>query len=360
MKSFRYNAWMLALVIGCSWGCSSGDSHQPSSAAMSSSVVPVSVEVVFPVMREFSKEIRVIGSTESLQHVDILPMESGWVQEVLVSEGDYVEAGELLIRLENPLLQREAEALRIEAKVAEKAYNRLRKAAEGSEGLIPKVDLEKAESNQSRTAAELSAALDRISFLSIYAPFEGAVTQRNVHPGFVVENALTASGQKPLLRLVHTKTLRIRLPFPEREAKFVQAGDSVDLYMPDWDRHVSTVLSYVSAEVDEVSRTIDGLILWDQDAWSLRPGMYVEARIQGESSDPLVSLPHAARFERDGLPFVYSIEKGIVRRVPVRTLTEDKHHFAFTSPEVEIETPVIITGRNLVSLGDSVIYSIKP
>ena len=222
----------------------------------------VTVETVQPVLANFTKQMTVVGMVEPMQQVDLLPLESGFVSEVLVDEGDEVSKGEVLLRLENPMLSRERTALQVEFDVAAEDLERLKQARAGAPGLISASDLANAQAAHARAASNVAATEDRIGFLEIKAPFDGVIASRHAHPGAVVENGLTSPGQTPLLSLVQCKSVRIRLPFPERDLPFIQKGDSVELHFPDLDVTEVAKITRIAAQVDASGHTVDVIVDW--------------------------------------------------------------------------------------------------
>tara|TARA_B110000444_G_scaffold259167_1_gene302065 strand:+ start:1497 stop:2603 length:1107 start_codon:yes stop_codon:yes gene_type:complete len=309
------------------------------------------VETILPTFENFSKDLKVVGSVLPLHSVDVLPLESGQIKSVLVDIGDRVSKGQLLVVLSNPLLMREVEALKVEASAAHNSLTRLREAVIRSSTLIAAADLDKAEAASARASSALSAAEDRLTFLKVTAPFGGIVTARNVHEGALVENGLTAPGALPMLSLVSCKNIRIRLPFPERDMRFISKGDEVVLYFPDLDKTLTTKVTRVAAAVDIESRTVDVLIDIYSDNCSIRTGIYVEGSLMGGSNKDILSLPTGVRFIVNGLPFAAAVIDGVVRELPLTIHAENKKFIAFSADGADQNTEFIITGRNLVTEG---------
>lgn len=111
-----------------------------------------------------------------VEPVDLVPIRiqcPGFVREVGVKPGDTVEAGQLLLRLENPEEQARWEKLKTDARRAEAEANILRDA---SEPKLMALQLEKASSLQ-KQAREVEAYLKT---LSILAPHAGTVYGRQL------------------------------------------------------------------------------------------------------------------------------------------------------------------------------------
>jgi len=345
------------LASGCSSDTdkiSSDGDDSPEVQSSTSNQIHQVVETILPSFENFSKELKVVGSVLPLRNVDVLPLESGQIKSVLVDVGDHVSRGQLLVVLNNPLLEREVEALMVEASAAYSKLSRIREAVVRSSTLIAASDLDEAEASSARASAALSAAKDRLTFLKVKAPFDAIVSARNVHEGALVENGLTAPGALPMLSLVSCKDIRIILPFPERDMRFISTGAEVELHFPDLDKTITTTVTRVAASVDRDSRTVDVLIDISSDNCSIRPGIYVEGSLMGGSSERILSLPTGVRFIVNGLPFGSAVIDGVVRVIPLTIHAENKKFLAFSADGVDENTEFIITGRNLVSEGVSV------
>ncbi len=62
-------------------------------------------------------------------------------------------------------------------------------------------------------------------YLAVTAPFDGTITERNVHPGALVgPQEPRTSNAPPLLRIEHTATLRLTVPVPETLVGAVAEG----------------------------------------------------------------------------------------------------------------------------------------
>lgn len=357
------NLFLIVLTIATfqATGCSSEteklifeDAVSPDKQASISTQLKQIVETVLPTFENFSKELKVVGSVLPLRYVDVLPLESGQIKSVLVDVGDHVSKGQLLVVLNNPLLVREVEALKVEASAAYSTLSRIREAVIRSSTLVAASDLDEAEASSARASAAFAAAKDRVTFLKVKAPFDAIVSARNIHVGALVENGLTSPGAMPMLSLASCKDIRIILPFPERDMRFISTGEEVELYFPDLDKTIMTNVSRVAASVDPDSRTVDVFIDISSDNCSIRPGIYVEGSLMGGSNETILSLPTEVRFIVNGLPFASAVIDGVVRIVPLTIHAENKKFIAFSADGVDENTEFIITGRNLVSEGVSV------
>ena len=333
------------------------DSQQPTATRQSQE--HILVETVVSSMKNFQKELRVVGTVEPLQFVDVLPLESGQTSRVLVDIGDRVTKGDLLVVLDNPIIERNVEALKVEASAAEKHLARMKAASKAALGLISASELNNAEASAARATSALNTGLDRLRFLEVKAPISGVITQRNIHPGAVVENGLTSPNQTPMLTIVSCADIRVLLPYPERDMRFIYKDADIELNFPDMNLKLNTKVSRVSAAINPDSRTVDVFVDISSPDCSIRPGIYVEGTLMGGSRDSLMSLPAGVRFVENGLPFASAVIQGVVKKIPLTILAEDKNSIAFSAVGIDASTQFIITGRNLVTEGETVSTKMK-
>src|SRR5204862_5058541 len=77
--------------------------------------------------------------------------------------------------------------------------------------------------------AQVQAVKDLEQYLTIKAPFDGIITERNVHPGALVG---PSSGSTPLLRLHQISRLRLVVAVPEAVVGAIVEGARVPLTVP--------------------------------------------------------------------------------------------------------------------------------
>ena len=349
---------LISICIGLS-SCETKDTDTQNATDTSHKQAPILVETVLPSMKNFQKELRVVGTVEPLQFVDVLPLESGQTASVLVDIGDRVVKGDVLVILENPMIERNVEALKVEASAAEKHLARLHEASKAAAGLISASERDNAEASAARATSALNTGLDRLRFLEVKAPISGLITQRNIHPGAVVENGLTSPNQTPMLTIASCAEIRVMLPYPERDMRFIYKDADIALNFPDMNLQLETKVSRVSAAINPDSRTVDVFVDISSPDCSIRPGIYVEGVLMGGSRDSLMSLPSNVRFVENGLPFASAVIHGVVKKIPLTILAEDKNNIAFSADGIDASTQFIITGRNLVTDGETVTTKVK-
>lgn len=160
------------------------------------------------------------------------------VQEVGARAGDFVEAGQLLVRLEQEdLVARAAQAVErqraLEAR-REEAGQALKRALELHERrLIADADLDAARAAAASLEAEAAAAEQAVrearaalSYAEIRSPIAGRVVERLAEPGD------TVSPGAPLISVYNPGSLRIEASVRESLALDLQLGQSLTVEVP--------------------------------------------------------------------------------------------------------------------------------
>ncbi|KIC43539.1 hypothetical protein RA28_17855 [Ruegeria sp. ANG-S4] len=163
------------------------------------------------------------GRIEAVDRSDVYSRAEGIVEEVLVEQGDYVEAGTPLLQLRNDLEKLAVDAASAELAKAEalllQAQDKLDRAAQlSTRGAATEVALLDAETNLALAKAaralaetELEIAQTNYNDTLIRAPISGHVEDPRVGPGSLVE---FNSGDPPLFQLVNLNSLRVAFELP--------------------------------------------------------------------------------------------------------------------------------------------------
>jgi membrane fusion protein, multidrug efflux system len=261
----------------------------------------VKVEVVPVVAKAVERQVRLPGEFQPYLSVSIFARVPGFVRDVSVDRGSSVKQGQILARLDAP--EMEAQIAEAESKVqaltlqraeaeaklaaAQSTYERL-KAASATEGVVAGNDLVVAEKNFEAAQAvvqsfassiraaeaqvEATKALDQ--YLQIRAPFDGVITERNVHPGALVG---PGAGTTPLLRLQQISRLRLVVAVPEALVGAMVKGARVAFTVPAFPGETFYgAVNLVARELDPKTRSMPVELDVRNTDLRLAAGMYPE------------------------------------------------------------------------------------
>ena len=151
--------------------------------------------------------------------------------------------------------------------------------------------------------AEYELARKQLADASVRAPFDGAVQSRTAHLGEYV-----APGT-PILELVKTDPLRLRLQVPERECALVRTGQVVRLFVEGDTNAYTGQIARLSPALDDQNRML--LVEADVPArGSLRPGLFARANIIVDERQQGLSVPADALITFAGIEKVVVVQEG--------------------------------------------------
>lgn len=347
----------VALLISC------GKRGQPSRNEKTDSA-PRAVYVAPAVKRAMPRVINVTGTLEAHERSTLSTKVAGRVEEMNVDIGSPVAAGDVLARIDPR--DYELRAQQAEAALAQ-ARTLLGLPAEGDDDQVemPKVTsvrlakavLEEATKNRDRVQnlsavgiasaseldtveaaytvalaryetameeartrmaalagrrAEYDLARKQMSDTAIRAPYSGAVQSRTANLGEYL------SAGTPVLQVVKTDPLRLKLDVPERYSHFVRSNQLVQLTVEGETNLYSGRIARISPALEESTRML--LVEADVPAQaSLRPGVFARAEVIVNESDPGLSVPPSAIVTFAGIEKVVSIEGNKAVERPVTT-----------------------------------------
>lgn len=334
------------LVLCNSCGSNSGS---PSVNANSQPAAPSAstVEAVKVVARKLAITVRLPGELQPYEVVAIYPKVTAFVDSISVDRGSVVKSGQLMARLVAPelaaqraeaqskLQSAEAQRLEAEARLAsdQGTYQRL-KTASATPGVVAGNDLEVAqkavEGDRARvdatreSAQAAKAALKSITeiegYLQVRAPFDGVVTERNVHPGALVGPAGASGAQAPIVRVEKTNRLRLVVPVPEKYVAGMVNGAKVEFTVPAFpDQTFSGTVARIAHSVDVKTRTMPVELDVLNTGGRLASGMFPEVLWPVRRLTPTLFVPSSAVARTTEATFVVRIRGGVAEWVSVQT-----------------------------------------
>jgi len=309
--------------------CRSGDSSSDASAA----AIP-SAQVVAARRGDISRVLTLAGQFQPYQVVDVHPKVSGYMARISVDIGDVVHKGETLAVLEVPELKAELqqtvfslqqsneeivraqhEISRAEATHAalHAQFERLKQAAAAQPGLIAQQELDDARAKDLSAEAQVDAAKSAMAaaeqhagaanadnqrvqalhnYTNVTAPLDGVVIWRYADTGALIQGGTNSNSQDlPIVRLSQSKLLRLRVPVPEDDVRFVHVGDTLQVRVDAINRSFAGKIVRFTREVNFETRTMETEVDVENKDLSIAPGMYANTMLQLAHVSNVVTIP---------------------------------------------------------------------
>ena len=309
-------------------------------AATKTDTGPLKVRAVTATQRVVKRSIESVGTLFPLDETIVSAEIDGRVDRVDADLGDFVNKGQIMVHISDEeqrylLAQNEAQlrsslerlgltkdtdrvqdvkttpdVRRAEADLqeAEQRYKRTRELRD--QGIGAQADLDQAQARFNSAKASYDATVNQTRNLvqeverfkaivdlqrkklrdtTVYAPFAASVKERQVTVGQYVR------ANTPLIVLVKTDPLRLRLDVPERMAPWVKVGQIAQVEVEAFEgQKFNGKIWRVAPSVDQAKRTFIAEALIDNPGMRLKPGSYAKARIPTDKSETIVLLPNRA------------------------------------------------------------------
>ncbi len=334
----------LGLCASC--GSSSGPVTNAGSAQASTPATPT-VDVTQVTARKLAMTVRLPGELQPYEAVAVYPKLTAFVDSISVDRGSIVKKGQLLVRLVAPELaaQRAEAQSKLQAAVAqrveaaaklaseESTHQRLKSAA-ATPGVVAGNDLDVAQMSVEADRARLEAAreseeaaksalrsfTDIQEYLLVRAPFDGVVTERNVHPGALVGPTTGSNSSVPLLRVEQIARLRLVVPVPEKYAAGMTEGAKVEFSVSAFPNQTFTgTVARIARSVDVKTRTMPVELDVTNPKGRLASGMFPEVLWPVNRSEATLFVPVSSVARTTEATFVVRIHDGTAEWVNVKT-----------------------------------------
>jgi len=289
-----------------------------------------------------------LGSVAAFNTVTIRSRVDGELLDVGFAEGQPVEAGDLLARIdsrpyETQLRQAEAQLARDDAalRAAELDLERFESLAELRQATAQQIDSQRAIVRQAEAATQIDKALIdnarlQLDYCRIEAPISGRIGLKLVDPG----NIVRANDPAGLAVIAQVHPIAVTFTIPQDEIVRVQRALAVTGELPveafnrDFQtRLASGSLSAIDNQVDPSTGTVKLKAVFPNDDGTLFPNQFVNARLLVETLRDTTLVPQAALQRGPDSSFVWVV--GPDSTVALRTVR---------SGPVEGEQVAIISG----------------
>ena len=161
--------------------------------------------------------------------------------------------------------------------------------------------------------AEVDLARQQLTDTALVSPIDAAVSQRQASVGEYL------GAGAPVVTLVRTHPLRLRLSLPEREASSVKIGQIVRVRVEgDPNGHQGSVVR-LSPQIAELNRTLLIEAEVPNERGLLRPGAFARAEVITQIDQPMVTVPASAVVVFAGVEKVMSVKDGKSVEIRIQT-----------------------------------------
>lgn len=264
------------------------------------------VETAVVVEGDISRVVVLPGTVEPIRTIGVNAQVAGALLEVSVEEGDRVEEGQIVARLDDRELQAQLRSAEASYEVAEAAFDRARQLLERQVITQPEYEAERTGFEAAR--AQLDQLRTRVGFTEVRAPIGGVVTTKLVQTGDVVGN------QGRLLEVAEVDTMVVRVAVSELDIVQIHEGDRVDVTLDALsDEVLQATVRRVFPAADPTTRLIPvEVALSAADGRRARPGFLARVSFELDPKPNARLIPASAIVSRGGGEGVYLVADSTV------------------------------------------------
>ena len=281
-------------------------------AAIKQERPPVNTVVMQVNPTTISNRINLPGSIEAWNELEMTAKISGTVEEVVVTEGDTVREGDVLIQIESADYRIALERAQAAYKLAQADYQRDKTVY--AKGVIPPAELEARETRMATAKADLDNAQLMYERTTIKAPIDGVVRRLDAKVGIFLGVG------DPVGKILQIDRVKAVIGIPESDVTAVRGLDSVEVTIKALDDlKVRGRNHFISSSPETMARLYRLELELDNPDHLILPGMFARADLVKQSRDQALTIPFYSIISRNNEQYVFVENDGVVEKRHVTT-----------------------------------------
>lgn len=349
----RRIAWLaLPLVPLVLQGCSESETAPVP-------VGPVAVQARTHVVQpgSWTHSFKSYGLVTPAEEFEIGVEVSSTVEEVLFREGDRVNAGDVLLRLDDRRLQLRLDGARASVEEARAANEQARTTHERNRSiyetgviseqafLASDAQYKASQANLRKSISAYDIAREELADAQVKSPVNGVVTRRDVEPGMNVSPA----SHLGVIRVMDA--LKIETFVSQKDINFVSVGMEARVTSPGVPGKVFTGrVDQVASTAEEATGNFEVGVIVEEGVNLLRDGMSAMVEFRSDEQENTLAVPRAALVDRGRRLIVYTVVDDIARAVEP-TLGVGNADSVPVYSGLEAGDEVVVSNLRLVSEG---------
>lgn len=312
MRAIKLFGWAAALALFVIFSCApkdKEDAEKEDSRDSADRIIPVRSAVI-----DTQKVIRTLDYTANLMastEINFAPASPGRINKIYVDVGSRVKKGQVLVEMDETQL---TQAM-VQYQTAKTMYERI-------DTLYQLGSISEQQYDNAKSQYEL--ALTGYNFLKdntkLVSSINGLVTGKYFEEGELYSGVPnTMAGKAAVLTLMQINPIKAMVSISQSNFAGVAEGMPVEITTDMLPGRIFKASIYkVYPTIDAATRTFRTEILIDNPGEELRPGMYVNIKINLMEDDALV-VPSIAILKQEGTNnrYVFINENGVARKIEV-------------------------------------------
>lgn len=350
---------ILAIILFAAFTSTSSQS-----GAVKTAVQPVAVEVAPVALTHITETVSAVGTIAAIRDVVVSSETAGRVTQVPVKVGDFVKAGQTLVKVDDELKAIAVEQARAQLLAAETNYTKAQKDFKRVETLFASGDVAVVELEGNRLAmhaaeaqfksAQVGLKLAQRQFedTRIKAPIAGFVASKKVEVGEMV------SSGREIANIVDVSSLKVKVSIPEEEIGKLRVRQSAILRVdtrPN-DRFKGSIYTIGSKTESATGHLYPvEVIMQNPNKDILKVGMFARVEVTSNSAENALVISKESLVGDAASPTVYVVENNLahIRQIKLGLRSGESYQVTEGLHEGEL---VISFGQKSLKDGSPVQY----
>lgn len=291
------------------------------------------------------------GIIKTDQNMILYPEFSGRITKIYVNEGDRVNKGQALAKIDDGGLYNELKLIESQTKLAKTIYERQSKLWEDKIG--SEIQYLEAQTNYDIQKNRLESLKQSLAKTTITAPFSGTIDEIFIEEGNLVSPPMMPD-QGNTFRIVNLNKLYVEAVIPESFIGKIQKGAEVLVDIPVLSKSFKSKIKHSVSSINQLSRTFKIEVSVPKNNLDLIPNLNVEINILDYTNSEAILVPESIVSEdSENNKFLYTIENNKAKKTIVETGYTQNGMIEITSG-LNLNQTVINEGGRIVKDGQNV------
>ena len=266
----------------------------------------------------FTHYVELQGSVSTKQNIVIYPEFSGVLSTVYVKDGQRVNKGQILARIDDGGLSQQLSQLKIQTALAKTTFERQERL--WNQKIGSEIQFLQAKATYEAQEQAVSQLQNQVSKTVVRAPFTGTIDDVITEQGTVV-----VPGQSALFRIVNLQDMYIETDVPERYISDITKGKNVMVEFPILGTTLDAKVRQAGNFINPANRTFKIEVEVPNKEHQIKPNLTAKLKINDYTNPEAILIPQSIISENAiGDQYIYTISnksgnKGNAKQVIITT-----------------------------------------
>ncbi|WP_339809816.1 efflux RND transporter periplasmic adaptor subunit [Zunongwangia profunda] len=251
----------------------------------------------------FEHFAEVQGNVATDENIIIYPEYSGILKNVYVKEGDRVNKGQVLAKIDDGGLSSQVAQAQAQATLAKTTYERQKRLWEQNIG--SEIQFLEAKTNFEATQKAAEQLQSQLAKTTVTAPFSGVIDNIISNQGEVV-----SPGQSQLFRIINLNNMYVEAAVPENYLPKIQKGTFVKVMISSVNKEYDGKVTDVGSNINANNRTFRVKIAIPNPDKLIRPNQIATILLNDYTAASAITIPESTiQKNAMGESLVYTLER---------------------------------------------------